>query len=110
MQNYLPKKFDVIVSNPPYVLDSEKETIKPNVLNFEPHLALFVSNENPLLFYNKIIELSKSWLHKNGTLYFEINEAFGAETKKVLQPVFEEVEIIKDMFGKDRFAIAKYLK
>ena len=66
--------FDVIVSNPPYVRESEKEMMSPNVLNHEPHLALFVENNNPLLFYKAIVEMSNRNLTKEGLIYFEINE------------------------------------
>ena len=78
--NNLDKLYDVIVSNPPYVRELEKKEMKNNVLNNEPHLALFVDNKNPLLFYNKIAELAKNFLTKNGQLHFEINQYLGKET------------------------------
>ncbi len=97
------EKFDVIVSNPPYIRNLEKELMSENVLNYEPHLALFVENDTPLLFYERITFLASQSLVKGGKLYFEINEAFGKETAQVLIDVgFEGVEIIQDLQGKDR--------
>ena len=82
--NNLDQLYDVIVSNPPYVRELEKKEMKNNVLNNEPHLALFVDNKNPLLFYNKIAELAENFLTKNGQLHFEINQYLGKETIKLL--------------------------
>ena len=97
-------KIQMIVSNPPYVRDSEKELMQKNVLDFEPDLALFVSDADPLLFYRKIAEFAQQSLGKRGVLYFEINEAFGTETKDLLESKgFKSVEVLKDMHGKDRF-------
>lgn len=99
----LPEKFDVIVSNPPYVRNLEKQEIKPNVLHYEPHLALFVENEDPLIFYKKIAALAKDNLNKNGILYFEINQYLGKETIQTLQNLkFGQIELKKDLFGNDR--------
>lgn len=109
-ESLFTNKFDVIVSNPPYVLNSEKEQMKANVLNYEPHLALFVDDDNPLLFYKEITGLAENWLKPNGKLYFEINEAFGAEIEELLSLHFKEVRIIKDIFGKDRIVKAQCLK
>jgi release factor glutamine methyltransferase len=96
-------KVDLIVSNPPYVLDIEKETMLDNVLNNEPHLALFVPNNNPLLFYKKIAELAFTSLSKNGLLFFEINERFGKETVVMLNAIgFVDIELKKDINDKDR--------
>jgi release factor glutamine methyltransferase len=96
-------KVDVIVSNPPYVLDKEKEIMLDNVLNNEPHLALFVSDNNPLLFYKKIAELAFTSLSKNGLLFFEINERFGKETVAMLNAIgFVDIELKKDINDKDR--------
>ncbi|WP_299255052.1 peptide chain release factor N(5)-glutamine methyltransferase [uncultured Lacinutrix sp.] len=96
-------KFDTIVSNPPYVRNLEKAEIQNNVLNNEPHLALFVEDDNPLLFYNAITEFAVEKLKKNGQLFFEINEYLGPETKTLVETFgFKNVEIIKDLFGKDR--------
>jgi release factor glutamine methyltransferase len=96
-------KVDVIVSNPPYVLDMEKEIMQDNVLNNEPHLALFVPDNNPLLFYKKIAELAFTSLSKNGLLFFEINERFGMETVAMLNAIgFVDIELKKDINEKDR--------
>jgi release factor glutamine methyltransferase len=102
-ENFTEEKFDIIVSNPPYVMDSEKELMKPNVLNHEPHSALFVPNNNPLLFYKSIAEFSKTHLNKNGKCYLEINEQLGKETLLLFPP--NTTKLIKDIFGKDRFII-----
>jgi release factor glutamine methyltransferase len=96
-------KFDTIVSNPPYVRNLEKAEIQNNVLNNEPHLALFVEDDNPLLFYHAITEFAVEKLKENGQLFFEINEYLGPETKTLVEDFgFKNVEIIKDLFGKDR--------
>lgn len=101
--------FDIIVSNPPYVRDSEKGLMKANVLDHEPHTALFVSNLDPLLFYRTIAEQSKELFKGKGTLYFEINEAFGSETYQLLiQQGFCDVELKKDLNGKDRMIKATW--
>jgi release factor glutamine methyltransferase len=99
----LAQKFDIIVSNPPYVRALEKVAIKNNVLANEPHLALFVEDNNPLIFYDKIADLAKEHLHKNGMLYFEINEYLGKEMiALVAQKGFKDIQLKKDLFGKDR--------
>ncbi len=99
----LPQKFDIIVSNPPYVRELEKLEIKNNVLENDPHLALFVTNKNPLIFYNKIADLAKQQLSKNGLLFFEINQYLGTETIALLQEKgFRNIELRKDIFGNDR--------
>lgn len=96
-------QFDIIVSNPPYVRESEKERMAPNVLEHEPHLALFVENNNPLVFYQAIVALSKQALKKQGLLYFEINEYLGEETKALFSSDdFENVQFKTDVFGKNR--------
>lgn len=100
--NYTGELFDIIVSNPPYVREEEKELMKNNVLNYEPHLALFVEDKNPLLFYIKIIDFSNKFLKSGGKLYFEINENFGKETADLLTENFFDIELIQDMNGKDR--------
>ena len=105
--NNLDKLYDVIVSNPPYVRELEKKEMKNNVLNNEPHLALFVDNKNPLLFYNKIAELAKNFLTKNGQLHFEINQYLGKETIKLLaEKGFKNIQLKKDIFGNDRIITA----
>lgn len=95
--------FDVIVSNPPYVRELEKSEIQPNVLDNEPHLALFVKNDDPLIFYTKIAELAKNGLNKNGILFFEINQYLGKETVELLKSkAFNNVELKKDFNQNDR--------
>ena len=103
LQQKLNSKFDIIVSNPPYVRIKEQELMRPNVLKHEPDLALYVANETPLLFYKKIVQLSNLYLKAGGRLYFEINGYLGNELKKMLmEEGFKHVQIKKDMFGKDR--------
>ena len=100
--NYL-QKVDLIVSNPPYVLESEKEKIQENVLDYEPELALFVEDKNPLIFYKKIASLAINFLNENGKLFFEINAKFGKETIEMLVDIgFVNIELKKDMNDKDR--------
>jgi release factor glutamine methyltransferase len=95
--------FDLIVSNPPYVRNLEKAEIKPNVLEYEPHLALFVEDNDALLFYRKIAQLAIKNLAVNGKLYFEINQYLGKETVQLLESLaFKNVELIKDIYGNDR--------
>ena len=100
-------QFDIIVSNPPYVRESEKERMAPNVLDHEPHLALFVENNNPLVFYQAIVALSTQALKKQGLLYFEINEYLGDETKALFSSNdFEDIQLKTDIFGKNRMMCA----
>lgn len=95
---------DIIVSNPPYVTHSEKPLMQSNVLNYEPHTALFVPDDDPLLFYLAILRFAKSKLRNNGVLWFEINEMYGAELKNMaIDQGFNEVNIIFDFRGKSRF-------
>lgn len=97
------KQFDIIVSNPPYVREQEKEHMKPNVVDNEPHLALFVKDNNPLQFYEAIVNFAKSNLTSNGLLYFEINEYLGDKMISLLQRNdFQEIELKQDIFKKDR--------
>jgi release factor glutamine methyltransferase len=99
----LPTHFDTIVSNPPYVRNLEKVEIKPNVLAYEPHLALFVEDTDALLFYRKIAELALKNLSENGKLYFEINQYLGNETVELLERLgFKNIELRKDIYGNDR--------
>lgn len=101
------KNYDIIVSNPPYVLESEKINMHINVLNHEPHLALFVPDKNPLLYYEKISDMALKHLCKNGKLYFEINKDYGKQIKKMLvQKRFKDVVISKDINERDRFVRA----
>lgn len=96
-------QFDVIVSNPPYVRELEKAAMKNNVLKYEPEGALYVSDNNPLLFYDQITNLAARHLKEKGRIYFEINQYLGAQTKALVAKAgFNEVEIIKDTFGNDR--------
>lgn len=96
-------KFDVIVSNPPYVRELEKEAMSANVLNHEPPLALFVKDDDALLFYRKIAEISENILKPNGQLYLEINESLGEPTKELLaNNSFNNIELKMDIFEKDR--------
>lgn len=103
----LPQQFDIIVSNPPYVRELEKVEIKSNVLDYEPHLALFVADNDPLLFYRKIALLAQKSLIDGGALYFEINQYLGNETVIMLQEFnYREVTLKKDIFGNDRMVKA----
>lgn len=108
MTDRLPEKYDVIISNPPYVRFAEQAEMHPNVLNYEPHLALFVSDENPLLFYDKIAELAYRFLTPQGSLFFEINQYLGKETQDLVrQKGFNEVILQQDLLGNDRMLFAK---
>ena len=96
-------EFDVIVSNPPYVREKEKEKMKSNVLDNEPHLALFVKDEDPLLFYNAITKFACQNLKNSGKLFFEINEFLGSNMIDLLNKNhFESIELRQDIFKKDR--------
>lgn len=100
--------FDVMVSNPPYVRELEKAEMNPNVLSYEPHLALFVQDTDPLLFYRKIASLARKALSPGGWLYFEINQYLGQETATLLKERgFSEVTLRKDIFGNDRMLRAR---
>ena len=99
----LNQHFDIIVSNPPYVRNLEKEEIKKNVLDYEPHLALFVEDTDALLFYRKIAQLALKKLTPNGLLFFEINQYLGKETVELLENLgFKNIELKKDIYGNDR--------
>ena len=96
-------EFDIIVSNPPYVRELEKSQMKANVLMNEPHLALFVEDEDPLQFYKAITQYAVDKLSQNGDLYFEINEYLGAQMIQLLhEHHFADVELKQDIFKKDR--------
>ena len=102
-ENYSWGEYDVIVSNPPYIRESEQTGMEARVLEHEPHLALFVPDHDPLLFYRKIAEFGKKHLKKEGCLYFEINEALGKETIALLESyAYRNIELKKDFAGKDR--------
>ena len=95
--------FDLILSNPPYITEKEKKEMKSNVLNYEPHTALFVSNNDPLLFYKAIASKSSFRLKPGGLLAFEINESYGKEMINLLNDLhFESIQLHKDINGKDR--------
>ncbi len=99
--------FDILISNPPYVRQTEKDSMNENVLNFEPHLALFVPDNKPLLFYKAIAQKGKGLLIPGGKILVEINSLFGEEVKHVFeQGGYRSVETIKDLDGKDRIITA----
>lgn len=100
--------FDIIVSNPPYIPVKEKESMERNVTNYEPHTALFVPNDSPLLFYEQIAAFAKTHLKKDGKLYVEIHEDYGKETALLFSFVFKQVEIRKDINGKERMIKATH--
>ncbi len=107
-QNLQPTTFDIIVSNPPYVRMLEKTEIKPNVLDYEPHLALFVEDNDALLFYRKIAQLAQKSLTENGKLFFEINQYLGKETIELLKENgFKDIFLKKDIYENDRMLFCK---
>ncbi|WP_372473539.1 peptide chain release factor N(5)-glutamine methyltransferase [Capnocytophaga sp. ARDL2] len=102
LQTETLETYDLIVSNPPYVRELEKAEIQKNVLEYEPHLALFVSNKDPLIFYRKITQLASKYLAENGYLFFEINQYLGKETVEMIQNYFSAIELRKDLKGNER--------
>lgn len=101
------EQYDVIVSNPPYVTETEKQDMEPNVLNWEPELALFVPDADPLRFYRRIAMLGLGMLVPGGKLYFEINRAFGEDTVSMLHQLgYRDIRRLKDISHNDRFVIA----
>ncbi len=107
-EDFAEKDFDILVSNPPYIMESEKALMQKNVLDYEPSLALFVEDADPLLFYRKIIEKGKTLLKPGGKYYFEINERCGLEMIELMKKnLCKNISIEKDINGKDRFAIAE---
>ena len=101
------QRYDVIVSNPPYVTEKEKADMDPNVLEWEPDLALFVPDDDPLLFYRHIVVLAQKLLNQGGKLYFEINQAYGAEMVRLLEMNhYHNIRVIKDLFENDRIVTA----
>ena len=102
-RDLLNGQFDIIVSNPPYVCESEKSEMRANVLDYEPSTALFVSDNDPLVFYRKILEFAQKALKPNGEVWFEINEKFGNEMQDLCFDMgFNNIEIIKDFRDRDR--------
>lgn len=102
-------QYDLIVSNPPYIQDSETNVMPAHVLEFEPHLALFVTNNDPLQFYTAIADFALKHLHKKGWLYFEINEYFGAEVLTLLQNKgFVNCALLQDMSNRDRIVMGQF--
>lgn len=104
----LTSKYALIVSNPPYVCDKEKSAMEQNVLDYEPHLALFVPDDDPLRFYRAIARFAKTALKPEGELYFELNPVYAHETATLLSDMgFQHTELRNDQFGKPRFLKAK---
>ena len=99
------ERYDIIVSNPPYITEHERETMEPNVLEWEPAQALFVPDNDPLRFYRRIANLGRQLLAPNGQLYFEINQAYGEDTARMLREYgYTSIQIGKDLSGNNRFA------
>lgn len=104
------ERYDLIISNPPYVTEAEKASMERNVLDWEPPLALFVPNDDPLLFYRRIATLGQTLLRPDGKLYFEINRAFGQAIVGLLQQKgYSHIRLLKDMSGNDRFITAQLI-
>lgn len=103
--NWIPnEEYDIIVSNPPYIMDKESVSMERNVLDFEPHEALFVRDDDPLIFYKRIADIAKKYLTPGGKLYFETNPLTVNNLKEILmKDGFEEIEILRDSYGKFRF-------
>ena len=102
------KKWNVIISNPPYVLESDKAEMQAAVLDYEPHQALFIPDQDPLLFYRRIGELAKSMLCDKGLLFFEIHEKYADQTLELLKIIgYEQVELRNDLSGKPRMIMAQ---
>lgn len=105
------RELDILVSNPPYIPEREKNQMHKNVLEFEPELALFVRDEDPLVFYREIVQKGKQLLKAGGKLYFEINEKYGTEVAGLMQESgYSDVRVIKDLNGKERIVVGKILK
>jgi release factor glutamine methyltransferase len=101
--------YDIIISNPPYIADIEKESMAGHVLDFEPHTALFVTNNNPLIFYSALANFGNKYLNKNGALFVEINQALGLQTKDVFVQANYNTLLKKDLFDNDRMIVATKL-
>lgn len=105
-----PQQFHIIVSNPPYICMHEQQLMEDNVLRYEPHSALFVPDNDPLLFYRGIARYASVALKPGGKLYFEINAAYGNDTAKLLSEFhFADIEVVRDFYGRDRFVSALWL-
>ncbi len=103
----LKNKYDIIVSNPPYIPESDRTKMSENVLNFEPDVALFVTNDDPLIFYKRIADLGLRHLHKNGKIYFEIHEEFGEQVVLLLKNSgYRNIQLYQDLNAKDRIVSA----
>jgi len=101
-------ELDILVSNPPYIPEQEKPEMHKNVLDFEPQLALFVPNDDPLIFYRRIAEIGKQLLKPGGKLYFEINEKYGNDVASLMKDLgYSEVRVLKDLNEKDRMAVGR---
>ena len=108
LKNKIDTKFDIIVSNPPYVRELEKAEMRDNVLNWEPHNALFVSDNNPLIFYRTILGFAKTHLKEKGEVWFEINEYLGKEMRELCNEMgFSQVEVFNDFRGKERILLVR---
>ena len=106
-QSLFPE-YDIIISNPPYIKESEKSEMQKNVVDYEPSAALFVPDNDPLVFYKAISGFAANHLSPTGLLYLEINEQFGADIKTLLMTKdFDRIEVIRDINGKDRFIRAE---
>lgn len=102
------EQFNIIISNPPYIAEHEKAEMEANVLHWEPEIALFVPNEDPLRFYRRISELGQKMLTPHGELFFEINRAYGKEIKQLLHDLgYHNIQIKKDISNNDRFVYAE---
>jgi release factor glutamine methyltransferase len=99
--------FDLIISNPPYIPISEKDKLDKNVVDYEPHTALFVQDNSPLIFYEKIASFGKTNLKENGRIFVETHEDFAEQTAVIFSSHYNSVEIKKDIFGRERFVIAE---
>ncbi len=106
----LEQKFDIITSNPPYIRELEKDEMHQNVLKYEPHLALFVTNEDPLIFYERVALFGLNHLAENGKIYCEINQYLGEETKKLFEQYYQNVNLHRDISGNFRIIEAFSLK
>jgi release factor glutamine methyltransferase len=100
--------YDIIISNPPYIADNEKESMAVHVLDFEPHTALFVTNNNPLIFYTALANFGKTHLHHGGALFVEINQALGLQTQDVFEQNNYNTLLKKDLFDNDRMIVATH--